>query len=184
MKRTLAVVFAVAIASSWAEAQDASTEQPATHGIMAGGEGVTGAYRGTLSSGAAFGLLAQFPLPSPRLSIRSDAMLNWLSGATSCSQDICASSSPSAVISLGVSMVARLNDPAARWSPYAFGGLAGYIIVQEGELTGFRTSPVGFQGGVGFEVRPRTYTYFVETRYMGIPPGGFFPVMIGMRRNF
>jgi hypothetical protein len=164
-----------------AEAHESASAQSASWGIMAGGEGVTGAYRGTFASSAALGLLAQFPLRSRRLAFRADGMLHWLNDAHSCPPGYCVSISPSSVVSASVSMVARMNDPAIRWSPYAFGGVAGYIIGQQGEITGFRPNHVGFQGGIGFEGRPDKHTYFIEMRYMGIPPGGVVPVVIGMR---
>jgi hypothetical protein len=43
-----------------------------------GGVGVTGAYRGLLSSGASIGADAFFPLASPRLAIRADVLFHYI----------------------------------------------------------------------------------------------------------
>jgi hypothetical protein len=178
-------------------AQDAATALPATWGIMAGGEGVSGAYRGTLAQGAAAGVIAQFPLPSRHLALRADLVYHWVGtsggdglnlaiGGNSgrCTGGIaCAiAGSYSRIVATSFSLVARLNDPATRWSPYLLGGVAGYLTGNSDEpLIQFRPNHLGFQGGVGFEVRPSRHTYFVEMRYMGIPPGGVLPMTIGVR---
>ena len=78
--------------------------------------------------------------------------------------------------------MARLNDPDTRWSPYLLGGVAEYLTGNSDEpLAQFRPNHFGFQGGIGFEIRPSKHTYFVEMRYMGVPPGGVVPVLVGMR---
>src|ERR1019366_1093047 len=59
-------------------AQDSSSAQWVSWGIMAGGEGVTGAYRGTLAQGLAGGVIAQFPLPSRHLALRADLVYHWV----------------------------------------------------------------------------------------------------------
>jgi hypothetical protein len=161
---------------------------------MAGGEGVTGAYRGRLEEGVVGGLMAQFPLASRHLSLRADLMYHWIgngsgdrvtgTGGAGCGgYFICTiSGSWSRIVSGSFSMVARLNDPKTRWSPYAEGGVAAYLTGNSDEpLAQFRPNHLGFQGGVGFEFRPEKHTYFVEMRYLGIPPGGVVPVVIGMR---
>jgi hypothetical protein len=75
-----------------------------------------------------------------------------------------------------------LNDATTRWSPYIIAGVATYYFGGgDGPLTWMRPNHFGFQGGAGFEVRPATHTYFVEMRYLGIPPGGIVPITIGMR---
>lgn len=168
-------------------AQDAAA-QPATWGFMAGGEGVTGAYRGTLSSGATLGLEAQFPLAARRLAVRADVLYHFISdyhyGCSPTSID-CGFRSEGVGHSLfsgALGLVARLNDPATRWSPYVIGGVAAYVMGDSyGPFIDMRSNHLGFQGGMGFEVRPRDHTYFVEMRYLGIPPGGIVPVTIGMR---
>ena len=177
-------------------AQDSSSAQWVSWGIMAGGEGVTGAYRGTLAQGLAGGVIAQFPLPSRHLALRADLVYHWVgtmggdvvtpmggssggcTGGISCS----ISGSYSRIVATSLSLVARLNDPATRWSPYLIGGVAGYLTGNSDEpLMQFRPNHLGFQGGLGFEVRPSRHTYFIEMRYMGIPPGGVVPVTIGVR---
>jgi hypothetical protein len=177
-------------------AQDAATALPTTWGIMAGGEAVSGAYRGTLAQGLAGGVMAQFPLPSRHLALRADLVYHWvgtmggdagsllLGGSGRCTGGItCAvMGSYSRIVATSFSLVARLNDPATRWSPYVIGGIAGYLTGNSDEpLMQFRPNHLGFQGGVGFEVRPSRHTYFVEMRYMGVPPGGVLPMTIGMR---
>ena len=80
------------------------------------------------------------------------------------------------VVSGSVAMVARLNGPATRWSPYILGGVAVYSYdFEDGNVRALRPNHFGLQGGVGFEVRPRTTTIFIEARYMSIPPGGVVP---------
>jgi hypothetical protein len=167
---------------------------------MVGGEGVTGAYRGTFVDGVSGGLLAQFPLSSRHLSLRTDLVYHWVgtmggdvvdavgpvgnggngrcTGGFSCAVE----GSWSRVVEASASLVARLNDPATRWSPYLIGGVAGYLTGNADELlTRFRPNHLGFQGGAGFEIRQRTHTWFVEARYVGVPPGGLVPVTIGLR---
>ena len=88
----------------------------------------------------------------------------------------------SRVVSTTFSLVARMNDPATRWSPYVIAGVAAYLTGNTDEpLVALRPNHLGFQGGVGFEVRPSKHTYFVELRYLGIPPGGVLPLTIGMQ---
>jgi hypothetical protein len=81
-----------------------------------------------------------------------------------------------------IDLVARLNDPATRWSPYAVFGAAVNLTGNSDEaLVRYRPNHGGFQGGVGLEVRPWITTVFVEIRCMGVPPGGVVPMTIGMR---
>jgi hypothetical protein len=191
------VVSSTSLSSMRVGAQDAIATTPLTWGIMVGGEGATGGYRGTLVNGLAGGVLVQFPLPSRHLSVRADLVYHWIGtsggdkvtavggsnnpscgGGFSCSL----SGSYSRIVATSVSLVARLNDPATIWSPYVFGGVAGYLTGNSDEpLYQFHPNHLGFQGGVGFEVRPRAKTIFVEIRYLGVPPGGVVPVVIGMR---
>jgi len=175
-------------------AQDAASALPMTWGIVAGGDGVTGAYRGQLAEGVVGGFVEQFPLASRHFSLRADLMYHWIgtgsgdrvtgTGGAGCGgYFICTiSGSWSRIVSGSLSIVARLNDPNTRWSPYLLGGVAGYLTGNSDEpLAQFRPNHLGFQGGVGFEVRPSKHTYFVEMRYMGVPPGGVVPVLVGMR---
>jgi hypothetical protein len=177
----------VGIACTRVGAQDAAAALPATWGVVAGGVGVTGAYRGYMSSGAAAGLVAQFPLSVRRLSLRGDIMFTWINaygsdckfGGAGCAIQ---SVNGSSVGSASFGLVARLNDPAIRWSPYLIAGAAAYATgATDGEFRFFRPNHLGLQGGVGFEIRPANHTYFVEARYMGMPPGGYAPVLLGIR---
>ena len=155
---------------------------------MAGGVGVTDGFRGVLTGGPVGGIEAQVPLDVRRLSIRADVMYSWIDGYHSgCG----GGSDPgfcgyvdtwSRLISTSLSLVARLNDPVTRWSPYVFGGIVGHITGSPDEpLRAIRTNHLGMQGGVGFEYRPGKRTYFAELRYLGMPPGGVVPIVIGMR---
>lgn len=192
------MLLAAASAISMASAQDAPDAMRATWGILAAGDGITGAYRGTLVAGLAGGVLAQFPLPARRLSLRADMVYHWVGtnggdqldilggtgGNGRCTGGfICAiEGSWSRVVATSVSVVARLNDPSTRWSPYVLGGVAAYLTGNSDEpLHQFRPNHLGFQGGVGFEVRPGRHTYFVEIRYVGVPPGGVVPITVGLR---
>jgi hypothetical protein len=97
-------------------------------------------------------------------------------------RDCGSSPNMSYIISGSVAMIARLNGPATRWSPYILGGVGAYSYdFEDGNIKALRPNHFGLQGGVGFEVRPRTATIFIEARYMAIPPGGVVPVTIGMR---
>lgn len=188
--RTLIVAAAVLTTSFGrsAFAQTASSDNGNTFGVMVGSEEVTGAIRsaslGGFSPGVAVGALGQFPI-APRLAIRADVMFHWIR------DDVCGAnrfrfcgSSPnmSYVVSGSLAIVARLNSRATRWSPYILGGVGAYSHdFEDGNVKALRPNHLGLQGGVGFEVRPRTSTIFIEARYMGIPPGGVVPLTIGMR---
>jgi hypothetical protein len=89
----------------------------------------------------------------------------------------------SQVVTLGMNMVARLNDPQVRWSPYVAGGVGTNIMTgDQGEsIYRFRPNRGGFQGGAGFEFRLRSATTFVEGRYFGLPPGGLAVWNFGFR---
>lgn len=176
----------VALCGTRVRAQDAPV-QPVTFGVMAGGENVTGAIlhatRGLIRPGIALGALAQFPLAPRRLALRADVLFHWVR------DDVCygfrdcgVTSEFSYVWSGSLSMVARLNDPATRWSPYVLAGAAAYSYdFADGNIKALRPNHLGLQGGIGFEARPWKTTVFAEVRYMGIPPGGVLPFTIGMR---
>jgi hypothetical protein len=186
MKRALWVCcIGVLGASSVVSAQDAGADRLPSWGIMAGGVSVTGAYSGALSSGITGGVQALFPLESRHLSLRGDILYSWIDTYNACgsSGDFCGYVDTwSRLLSGSFSLVARLNDPVRRWSPYVFGGVAAYLTGNSDEpLTYLRPNHFGVQGGAGFEVRPDKHTYFVEVRYLGVPPGGFIPVVLGMR---
>lgn len=168
-------------------AQEAADQLHPSWGIMAGGVGVTGAYRGLLSSGASIGGAASFPLASSRLAIRADVLFHYIGWyQDGCNRgDIDCGLRPggsSTAVSGSLGLVARLNEAATKWSPYVIGGVATYYFGgADGPLTWMRPNHFGFQGGVGFEVRPARQTYFVEMRYLGIPPGGIVPITVGVR---
>lgn len=181
MNRALSILLvAVLVLPRVAESQDAAIAQPTTWGIMAGRVSGTGAF--PFSPGIAVGALAQFPLPSPRLSIRADAMLNFLANTDkACDERGCASQGLqyAYLISGSISSVARMNAPATPWSPYVFAGPAVYLLDNAFEF--LHPNHFGLQGGVGFEFRYSTHMFFTELRYMSVPPGGVLPLTVGMR---
>lgn len=201
MKRALFISLACVFAlPRSAIAQDVVDQRDGSWGILAGGVGVTGGFRGLLEEGVTGGVMALFPPVSRHFSVRADLLYNWVgsghgdavnvvgpAGTTNngrCDVGITCliKSSWSRVVSLSISGVAWLNGPSSRWSPYAFGGVAGYLTGNSDEpLAQVRPNHLGFQGGLGFEVRPRNATYFVEMRYLGIPSGGLVPVTLGVR---
>jgi hypothetical protein len=186
--KTRALIVAAAVATT-AFGRDAFTQSVSPHtgntfGFMLGTEEVTGAIKstppGVIHPGVAIAALGQFPV-ARQLAIRADAMFHDIR------DDGGGSSHMSYVISGSVAMVARLNSPEARWSPYILGGVGAYTYhFEDGRIVALRLNHFGLQGGVGFEMQPRatasrTGTIFVEARYMGIPPGGVVPLTIGMR---
>jgi hypothetical protein len=189
MKRALLVCCIGVLAPlSTLTAQDGSSDLRASWGIMAGAVSVTGGFSGALTGGPVGGIEGQVPLEARHLSLRADIMYSWIDTYHSgCGNSIeggfCGYVDTwSRLISGSFSLVARLNDPAKRWSPYVFGGVAAYLTGNSDEpLTYLRPNHFGFQGGVGFDVRPNKHTYFVEAHYLGVAPGGFIPVVIGMR---
>ena len=188
MNRSLSVLLiGVLVLPCVAKAQDAAAAQPITWGIMAGGDNVTGgilhATPGLIRPGIALGALVQLPLPSRRLAVRADVMFHWVMDDVCYGRRDCGVSSTFSYLWSGsVSMVARMNDPATRWSPYLLGGAAVYSYdFADGNIKALRPGHVGLQGGIGFEARPRKGTIFVEVRYMDIPPGGVLPFVIGVR---
>lgn len=201
MKRALLVLFVcVLVLPRSGVAQEVADQAHASWGAMTGGVGVTGTFRGFLEEGVTGGALALVPLPSRHLSLRADLLYNWIGTGRGDMVDVVTpggranngrcdvgitcliESGWSRIVSASVSVVARVNGPSTRWSPYAFGGVAGYLTGNSDEpLAQIRANHLGFQGGVGFEVRPMINTYFVEMRYLGIPPGGVLPITIGMR---
>ena len=151
---------------------------------MAGGENVTGAYVGAFKPGIVMGAEVQFPLPTRRLALRADVLYHWIwEYGYVCIETGCIDQGRhSHLVTGSFDLVARLNDPATRWSPYVVLGAAVNLTGNSDEaIVSYRPNHGGFQGGVGLEVRPCKHTYFVEIRYMGVPPGGVVPVTIGMR---
>jgi hypothetical protein len=79
MKRALLVSFVCVLGLPRSgTAQEAVDQTHPSWGIVMGGVGVTGAYRGLLSSGASIGADAFFPLASPRLAIRADVLFHYI----------------------------------------------------------------------------------------------------------
>jgi hypothetical protein len=184
----IAGIVAACVACMTLSAQDVSSSRPTEWGVMIGGVGVTGAFRGHISTGVGGGLEVQIPFPPPRVALRADVMYHTIADyrdTRGCTYvDPCADAAVGTeVLSGSVSVVARLNSPTTRWSPYIFGGVAIYHVGTANspiEINS-RPNPLGFQGGVGFEVRSGKHTYFAEMRYMGMSPGGLTPLTIGMR---
>lgn len=183
--KTFLSICALASATSMfahsAHAQDIPNERPVSWGVMAGGENVTGAYRGSFQSGFLAGGFAQFPLPSEHFALRADVMIHMIGENDAlCNERACSSENNYSILGSGaLGIVARLNDARARWSPYALAGATVYVTDDAFET--FRANHLGLQGGFGLEFRPAKHTFFVEVRYMSIAPGGVVPFVIGMR---
>jgi hypothetical protein len=87
------------------------------------------------------------------------------------------------VFSWSADLIARLNDPSVRWSPYAILGAALYAYPADRSHV-MRSPPAlaGLQTGVGFEVRiGKRTTLFGEYRHMTVGVGSVAPVTYGMR---
>jgi hypothetical protein len=182
MKRALLVCCIGVLAPlSAGRAQDASSELHPSLGIMVGRDDMTGAYSGGFKAGFTVGAVAQFPTSSRRLSVRTDAMVHLIGvNDEVCDERGCADQGLSAVLgSATLSVVARLNDPVTRWSPYVMVGPAVYL--GDATFESLRANHFGLQGGAGFEMRSDRHTYFIEARYLGMPPGGVVPVVLGVR---
>lgn len=171
--------------SNAAQAQDAPSSRPVEIGIMAGGVGVTGQFRGKMSSGLAGGVTLQLPLSPRWLALRADLQYAAISNRPIGCPDFRGNCDygPSEIASGSLGVVARLNAAEARWSPYVVAGVAAYHVGHfiSPEVGTIHTNPLGWQGGLGIEVRSRKRTFFAEMRYMTIAPGGVFPVVVGMR---
>jgi hypothetical protein len=182
----VAIAIAMSVAGHSAIAQSAPPDTRSTFGIMAGSAAVTGAIAsaslGGFSPGVSIGALGQFPITS-RLSMRADVIFHWIRDDVCGGNRDCGSSpNMSYVVSGGLAVHARLNDPSTSWSPYILAGAAAYSCnFEDGNVKALRPSQFGLQGGVGFEVRQRTTTMFIEARYLDIAPGGLVPIMIGVR---
>ncbi len=174
-----------ALAFPWAvRAQNAPTAGPVRWGVMAGGENVTGSFKDAFKPGIVFGGEVQFPLHMNRLALRADVMYHWIGEyAYVCIEQGCIDQGAhSHLVTGSLDLIARLNDPSTRWSPYAILGAAVNITGNSDEaIVSYKPKGNGLQGGVGFEVRPWKTTVFVEVRYMAVSPGGVVPVTIGMR---
>lgn len=188
-----ALAVAICIVPATSAAQQASPEsapsaRPVTFGFALGAETSTGAFaHDPTNVGPAFDLVVQVPLSPRRLTVRGDVMAHGFAN-TGC---VILVSSPSAagcgaslldrgVLSWSADVVARLNDPARRWSPYALAGAA--LYTRSGADTRGPPTGAGLQAGAGFEVRTgRRTVLFAEYRYMAMGTGGAAPVTFGMR---
>lgn len=151
---------------------------------MAGGENVTGAFRGAFKPGIVLGAALQFPSSVRRLALRADVMYHLIhENHYACNEIGCGDQFTfSHLVTGSFDVLGCLNDPAARWSPYLVVGAAVNLTGNADErIVSFHPNRLGLQGGIGFEVRPRKTTTFVEVRYMDVRPGGVVPVTIGLR---
>lgn len=164
----LAYGLGALVAFAAAGAQEPPSQHSASWGIMAGPDFTAGRYGDTQSPGATVGILAHFPIDSSHFAIRLDAMFHYL--PVNCgSFAVCSPGTPGSV---SASVVARLNESATRWSPYAIAGVAGYL----NQYWSF-----GLTGGAGLEVRGGTHALFLEARYMRMGAGGLVPITLGVR---
>ena len=171
----VALMAAISFASVAASGQDAAP----SWGAMAGVESATGTLSG-LAPGIAIGVLAQQPFLARQLALRTDVMFSSI-GNNACGDHCDATFAYSFLVSASFSLIARLNDPATRWSPYAIAGGTAYIAESLPHLGIVKPDHFGFEGGLGFEVRLSQHTVFAEARYMGISPGAVVPVTVGIR---
>ena len=81
----------------------------------------------------------------------------------------------------GDNFPAHAGARRARWVTQSCGTGGTSKRYSDEPLAQVRSNHLGFQGGVGFEVRPANHTYVIEMRYPGIPPGGIVPITIGMQ---
>jgi TonB family protein len=160
---------------------------PISWGWSLGGENVTGAFAQSRNfmPGVEVGAQVQFPLPSRRLAIRVDGMYHSVGVTDHCppaARDCGVEFLSADIGTFGVNLVARLNDPQVRWSPYLVGG-AGVNLTGASDqpFTAYRPDHVGFQAGAGFEFRLSHATTFVESRYFDLSPGGVVAWNFGLR---
>lgn len=180
------VAMMICLPGHGARAQDGPSRPSVECGVMAGGVGVTGAFRGKVTSGFVAGGAFQIPISPRRLALRADVLYQSIAGYAVQSQPVGyvgSSTSWTQVVSGSVSVVARLNGPETRWSPYLIAGAATYLVGTANSplVATLHTNNFGLQGGLGLEVRSSKHVWFAEMRYMGISPGGVVPVVIGLR---
>ena len=161
---------------------------PISWGWSLGGENVTGAYArsGNYSPGFVVGAQVQFPLPSRRLALRLEGAYHSIAendyACLLTIPDRCVKQGDySHVVTLGFDLVARLNDPQIRWSPYLLGGMGINVAGSPAESPYDFRQTHGVQGGAGFEFRLHRATTFVEARYVGLQPGGLTVWSFGFR---
>lgn len=163
--------------------QDAPSDRPIQVGMMLGIEHFTRDMPGNNEPGLVLDVHVQLPLAQRRLAVRGDVMYHgYFVG--SCVNTLgfgggsCRSTPFGGLMSWSVDLVARLNDPRTRWSPYVLAG-AGLYTNAEG---GSPPTAVGVQGGFGFEVRPgKRGVVFIEWRHLNVGSIGLTPAAIGMR---
>jgi hypothetical protein len=196
MKTTFA--RAMLLAAIWLGPRAARAQQPVsegprsarpiTFGFALGADASTGTFgHDPKRRGPALDLVLQMPLSPRQLSFRGDVMVNGFA-STGCVLNV---SSPAVagcgasvlergMLSWSANVVARLNDPARRWSPYALAGAA--LYTRGGADTAPPPTFGGLQAGVGFEVRTgRRSVLFAEYRYMAMGTGGLAPATLGLR---
>jgi hypothetical protein len=189
----VALVTVICLGPRVAHAQQPTSEaaqapRPITFGFALGGEASIGAFAHDPTNRApAFDLVIQVPLSPRRLTVRADVMSHGFQSSGS----VVLVSSPAApgsgaslldrgVLSWSADVVARLNDPARRWSPYALAGAA--LYTRSGRDAALPPTGAGLQAGAGFEVRTgRRTVLFAEYRYMAMGTGGVAPITLGMR---
>jgi hypothetical protein len=187
MKTRLIACLAATVSlltSPMAGAQDVAAGQSGSFGVMAGGEFMTGAFRGAFKPGIELGVIMQSPRFLRQFALRGDVMYHLIGEHNSvCIETGCTDQNTySHLVSGSVDIVAHLTDPAKRWSPYVLVGAAVYGIGNADEsIVGFTPDHFGFQGGIGFEFRSGKTPVLVEMRYMAVHPGGVVPVTVGFR---
>jgi opacity protein-like surface antigen len=179
-----AISIAIWPLGNTARAQDVSAARPLEFGLMAGGVGVTGQFRGKMSSGIVGGAVLQIPLSPRWLALRADLMYMAIVDPNEPCPDFRGNcSSASEIASGGLGVVARLSATERHWSPYVVAGVATYHIGHfiSPAVATIHTNPFGWQGGLGVEVRSSRHVFSAEMRYMAMAPGGVAPIVIGMR---
>ena len=164
--------------AAW-RARDAA-DRPVRFGVMLGLERFTQARPSSDNGvGVAVDAMLQAPLPPRRLAVRGDLMYHtYIEGACTLSlPSQCVNIPFHELLSLGASVVGRMNDPRIRWSPYVLAGIELYATQGREAPT-----PAGLQAGVGFEVRLwRSATIVAEWRAMTVGATTLMPVTFGMR---
>ena len=183
-----AIPMAIGLLGNPARAQDTPSSRQVEFGLMAGGAGVTGQFRGKVSSGPAVGAELQLPLSPRWLGLRTDLLYQSIADyhhacLSGNSYDCAYSTNVSQILSGSLGVVARLNDADARWSPYVVAGVATYNVGTSNSplVATMHTNHFGWQGGLGIEMRSPKRVLFAEIRYMTIAPGGVVPIVVGMR---
>ncbi len=181
-----ALASAIFLAATTSNAQAVSTDRPLQIGFMLGGAAATGSYSGGQihNTAGVIGLEVQVPLPPRRLAVRGDLAYFSFFG-TNCllvgGFRPCFNNPIVDLVPMSANLVARLNDPSTRWSPYLLGGAALYLTSSGGNV-GPTPPGAGLQAGLGFEVRPATRTnVFIEWRHLSMGTAGVSSVTMGAR---